>query len=107
MKLLINGISLPYTAAEGDFIAEAKKRLGRVTDASAFDLKIFKKAVDARRRGDIRFVCSVLAEGEDGLISPDAAARALQAIYSAKKDLTANGNLKLILAVLAADLCKA
>ena len=63
MKLLINGISLPYTAAEGDFIAEAKKRLGRVTDASAFDLKIFKKAVDARRRGDIRFVCSVLAEG--------------------------------------------
>ena len=76
MKLLINGISLPYTAAEGDFIAEAKKRLGRVTDASAFDLKIFKKAVDARRRGDIRFVCSVLAEGEDGLISPDAAARA-------------------------------
>ena len=38
--------------------------------------------------------------------APDAAARALQAIYSAKKDLTANGNLKLILAVLAADLCK-
>ena len=42
-----------------------------------------------------------------GGLQPDAAARALQAIYSAKKDLTANGNLKLILAVLAADLCKA
>lgn len=76
MKLLINGISLPYTAADGEFITEAKKRLGRVTDASAFDLRIYKKAVDARRRGDIRFVCSVLAEGEDGLLSPDSAARA-------------------------------
>ena len=42
-----------------------------------------------------------------GGLTPDAAARALQAVYSAKKDLTANGNLKLILAVLAADLCKA
>lgn len=76
MKLLINGISLPYTAADGEFITEAKKRLGRVTDASAFDLRIYKKAVDARRRGDIRFVCSVLAEGADGIISPDAVAHA-------------------------------
>ena len=42
-----------------------------------------------------------------GGLQPDAAAAALQAIYSAKKDLSANGNLKLILAVLAADLCKA
>lgn len=64
VKLLINGISLPYTSDDGEFIARASARLRRIADASRFSFSIYRRAVDARRRGDIRFVCSVLAVGE-------------------------------------------
>lgn len=72
-KFLLGGISLPYTAEDGDFISEAKKKLTSAlgldanrpecaATAAQFRFYIRKKSVDARHKNDIRIVASVLAE---------------------------------------------
>lgn len=62
--VLINGISLPWEASEDEAVREARRRLRGVhllsDDTSFF---IYKRSVDARHRGDIRFVYSVAARG--------------------------------------------
>lgn len=62
MKFLINGISLAYTADECEFCHIAKSKMKRAADPAQFHFCVYKKSVDARRRDDIRLVCSVLAE---------------------------------------------
>ena len=99
-------------------LASAKKLLEHTARQDTYRALALLNGYEKNREGfaallwQLEQLCSAVlrrpAYGADacGGLQPDAAARALQAIYSAKKDLTANGNLKLILAVLAADLCK-
>ena len=72
-KFILGGISLPYTAGDGDFISEAKKKLKSAlgldanrpecaATAAQFRFYIRKKSVDARHKNDIKIVASVLAE---------------------------------------------
>ncbi len=74
MKYLLNGVSLPYTANDADFIDIAKQKMKRAADPAQFHFCIYKKSVDARRRGDIRFVCSVLVQS-NGTISASTKSR--------------------------------
>ncbi len=78
MKFLLNGISLAYTAGEAEFIDIAKRKMKRAADPAQFHFCVYKKSVDARRRGDIRFVCSVLAQTEAQI-----SARAIEKITAA------------------------
>ncbi len=64
-KILINGIRLPIHVSEGEALKEARRRLRGVhllSDGVSFS--IHRRATDARKRDAIRFVYTVLAEGE-------------------------------------------
>ncbi len=64
-RAVLTGISVPFDAAEEQVIQQARERMKRAgVDPAPLHFRLYKKSVDARRRGDIRFVCSVLAEGE-------------------------------------------
>ena len=100
-------------------LADAKKLLGHAAQQDTYRALALLTGYEKNREGfaallwQLEQLCSAVlrrpAYGADacGGLKPAAAADALQAVYSAKKDLSANGNLKLILAVLAADLGKA
>ena len=62
MKYLINGISLSFVESDDAFCEIAKSKMKLVVDPIQFHFCVYKKSVDARRRDDIRFVCSVLAQ---------------------------------------------
>lgn len=64
MRYLINGISLSFVESDDAFCEIAKSRMKRVVDPTQFHFCVYKKSIDARRRDDIRFVCSVLAQTE-------------------------------------------
>ena len=64
MNFLINGISLPFTECDEAFCAVARSKMKRAANTAQFHFCIYRKSVDARRRDDIRFVCSVLATTE-------------------------------------------
>lgn len=64
MKYLINGISLSFFESDDAFCEIAKSKMKRVVDPAQFHFCVYKKSIDARRRDDIRFVCSVLAQTE-------------------------------------------
>lgn len=64
-KLLVGGIRVSPDASMEEIIDRAKtkmKRAGIATDTLHF--RLYKKSVDARRRDDVTFVCTVMAEGE-------------------------------------------
>lgn len=64
-RAVLTGISVPFDAAEEQVIQQAREKMKRAgVDPAPLHFRLYKKSVDARRRGDIRFVCSVLAEGE-------------------------------------------
>lgn len=62
-RVVLRDISLPYKADEKQAIALAAKRLGAV-GIKPRKLDIFRRSVDARKKGDIRFLYSVSAELE-------------------------------------------
>ncbi len=64
MRFLLNGLSLAYTASEAEFIDMAKRKMKPIADPTQFHFCVYKRSVDARRRTDIRFVCSILATTE-------------------------------------------
>ncbi len=68
MKFLLNGLSLAYTASEAEFIDIAKRKMKLTVDPAQFHFYVYKRSVDARRRDDIRFVCSVLASTDNALL---------------------------------------
>ena len=100
-------------------LADAKKLLAHAAQQDTYRALALLTGYEKNREGfaallwQLEQLCSAVlrrpAYGADacGGLQPAAAAAALQAVYSAQKDLSANGNLKLILAVLAADLGKA
>lgn len=62
MIFLLNGVSLTHTAGEDEFCDAAKRRMKRAADPALFHFCVYKKSVDARKKDDIRFVCTVMAK---------------------------------------------
>ena len=64
-SFVISNISLPFTCNEDEIIDCAMRRMKRVGVAPAqLHFRLYKKSVDARKRQDIRMVCSVVAFAE-------------------------------------------
>lgn len=73
-SFLISGISLPFSCEESEIINSAKLRMKRAgVDPSQLHFRLYKKSIDARKKQDIRFVCSVLAFSEDPVLVNEAA----------------------------------
>ena len=66
MTYLVNDIVLPLDFVEGEAFSKAEKRLRAAGIMPGRDVRysVFRRSVDARRRDDIRFTLSVLAEGD-------------------------------------------
>ena len=66
---IVSGISLPFLCGEEEIINKAKQKMKRVgLEPSQLHFRLYKKSVDARKKDDIRAVCSVKATS-DGKIS--------------------------------------
>lgn len=64
-KLLIGGIRVSLDAAEGEIIKKAKDKMKRAGfSTAALHFRLYKKSVDARKRDEVSFVCTVMVEGE-------------------------------------------
>ncbi len=64
-KLLVGGVRVSLDATEEEIIKKAKDKMKRVGLSTAtLHFRLYKKSVDARKRDDVSFVCTVLAEGE-------------------------------------------
>ncbi len=70
-KFLIGGIRVSVDADDGTILNKAKEKMKRAGfTTSTLHFRLYKKSIDARRRDDIRFECTVLAEGECGCKKP-------------------------------------
>ena len=60
MKILLQNIVTPFTAEDGEIIELATRKMAKAgLDAGSFRSQIYKKSFDARRKSDIKTVCSV------------------------------------------------
>ena len=67
-NFVITNISLPFTSGEEEIINFAKQRMKRVGISPAqLHFRLYKKSIDARKKQDIRVVCSVIASAERDL----------------------------------------
>ena len=75
-RYVVGGISVPVSADANEICKEASDRMKRKgLDPRTLHFRLYKRSVDARRRNDVRFVCSVLV-GSDRPIPPHVAERA-------------------------------
>lgn len=64
VKILVGGVHASVDADESVILKKAEDKMKRAGfSTSTLHFRLYKKSVDARRREDIRFVCTVLAEG--------------------------------------------
>lgn len=63
-RYLIENITVGVDDADGEAIEAARRVLSRLGAGEIASLKLHRKSLDARRRGNVRFVCSVFAECE-------------------------------------------
>ena len=64
-KILVGGISVTPDADERDILNKAKDKMKRAgISVSTLHFRLYKKSVDARRRNDVRLICTVLCESE-------------------------------------------
>ena len=77
-KILIGGIRVSIDSADSLILNKAKEKMKRAgINTSTLHFRLYKKSVDARRRDDIRFECTVLAESDSlSAVSKDALKRA-------------------------------
>lgn len=62
---IVNNISLPYSASEQEAFSVARKKLSYFgMHPSMADMSVYRRSIDARRRGDIRFVYSISAKSD-------------------------------------------
>jgi uncharacterized FAD-dependent dehydrogenase len=65
-SFLLGGIRVSVDAAEQDILKKAKDKMKREGfSTSSLHFQLFKKSVDARRREEIRFECTVLVRSKD------------------------------------------
>ena len=63
--LLLSGIRAPFDAPEGEIIKIAKAKMKRACIfAAGLHFRLYKKSFDARHKGDIKQVCSVLVSSD-------------------------------------------
>ncbi len=63
---LIEGISVPVGTSESDVLHRAEQKMKRAGMATgSLHFRLYKKSVDARKRGDIRLVYTVLASASE------------------------------------------
>ena len=66
-RFLLGGIRVGVDACEGEILEKARKKMKRAGISTAtLHFQLYKKSVDARRKDDIRFECTVLVEGRSG-----------------------------------------
>ncbi len=72
-SFIVSNLSLPFDAEENEIINSAKKKMKRVgVEPTGLHFRLYKRSLDARKRGDIRAVCSVLVETERPIsVDPD------------------------------------
>ena len=67
-EFLISGIGVSLDATEEDIIKKARDKMKRAgVSPSTLHFRLYKRSVDARKREDIRFVCTVLASSKEPL----------------------------------------
>ena len=82
---LVSGISLPFDAEEREFISCAKQKMKRAgVNPSMLHFRLYKRSIDARKKDNIRAVCTVLAECERA-VSIEESALTKNAIRLAKQ----------------------
>lgn len=81
--ILIGSIRVPIDAKEGEILKKAQDKMKRAgLSTISLHFRLYKKSVDARRRDDIRFECTVLAEGDvDKKAYPEALLRRADARF--------------------------
>ena len=79
-QLLLSGISAPFDAPEQEIIQIAKRKMKRACSSTAgLHFRLYKKSFDARRKGEIKQVCSVLVEADTPLCLRDEVLRQIGA----------------------------
>lgn len=69
-KILIGGIRVSIDATEDVILNKAREKMKRAgLSTSTLHFRLYKRSIDARRRDDIRFECTVLAESTVGAIT--------------------------------------
>ena len=64
-SFIVSNISLPFDASEDEILNCAKRKMKRAgVEPSMLHFRLYKRSIDARKRKDIRVVCSVFAESE-------------------------------------------
>ncbi len=68
MKILLQNIIAPFTAEDGEMIDLAVRKMAKVgLNVRSDQARIYKKSFDARRKTDIKKVCSVGIDLPDGI----------------------------------------
>ncbi len=63
--ILIGSIRVPVNATEGEILKKAKEKMKRAgLSTTSLHFRLYKKSIDARRKQEIYFECTVLAQGE-------------------------------------------
>ncbi|MBE6638015.1 MAG: hypothetical protein E7616_00955 [Ruminococcaceae bacterium] len=83
-NIILRGISIPSSEGDAAAFATAKKRLNALGLLTAGEMHIHRRSVDARKKGDIRLVISVMT-GVKGNISEKQLAR-LDAVRVVQSD---------------------
>lgn len=83
-SFLLTGISAPFDAPDGEVVRIAREKMKHACDGAArLHFRLYKKSFDARRKPDIRQICSVLATGEEPIsVDPARLARFSIRIFS-------------------------
>ena len=71
-RIVSESISLPFTADSKEALEISKRKLKKaIGNTSDFSFSIFRRSVDARKKDDIRFVYTVMAQTERELTDPE------------------------------------
>ena len=58
-KYILDGVKADIELSDGEIIDLAKKKLRLAgIDGGSYDISLYKKSIDARKRDEIKFVCS-------------------------------------------------
>ncbi len=89
VQFLISGIRVSVDSADDVIINKAKDKMKRAgLSTSTLHFRLYKKSIDARKRDDIRFECTVLAQSDRELQVSDAMLKKADAKRYEEAELT-------------------
>ena len=66
-QIVLSGIKVDFRADEQEIFKHAAVKLRQAgCDPAGLNFRLYRRSIDARRRGEIYYVCSVLVRGETG-----------------------------------------